>query len=101
MRKKSKKRKADLLSESAVKCRKLADLFQRQESLQSVSVASQNPEAANQLNTASKLSINNVMSPDNKVIQSLSLLTDANEPEAQPSGSSLTVSNTTVARTRC
>ena len=79
----------------------MADLFQRQESLQSVSVASQNPEAANQLNAASMLSINNVLSPDNKVIQSLSLQRDANEPEAQPSGASSIVSNTTVATTRC
>ena len=88
------KRKADLLSECAVKCRKLSDLLQsqRQESIHSVTVMSQNAEAANQSNTTSQSSIT-VMSLDNKAIQSLSSLTDANQ--AQPSA--VTVSMTTVA----
>ena len=62
------KRKESLLLESAVKCKKLSDLFQRQESLQSVSVTIQNTEAANHLITAGELSINEnaITTPDKK-----------------------------------
>lgn len=102
----SKKRKANLLSESAVQCQKLSDLFKFHESHQSVSVsvAIQNPEATNKLNTLCKSSINEngIITPDIKVINPQNLGTYANEPEMQPSGSStvstpVSNSNTTVA----
>jgi hypothetical protein len=99
----NKKRKANLLSESAVKCQKLSDLFSFQDSLHPVSViisiAIQNPEATNQLNTICKSSINenDIITPDKKINKPQNLVTYANKPEVQPSGSSSTLSNTTVA----
>lgn len=81
-------------------------MFKFHESHQSVSVsvAIQNPEATNKLNTLCKSSINEngIITPDKKVINPQNLGTYANEPEMQPSGSStvstpVSNSNTTVA----